>query len=69
MKLKRNVEERKRKSIVRHIQYRKEVLRKATNHVRVYGHLKTDDIQRWMQQYPTTSRRFHGPPPSRKSGT
>jgi hypothetical protein len=68
MKLKRNVEEKYRKAVVRHIQYRKSAFGKVTKYVRVGRHRKTEaTIQHWMKERPMNNLSLHGSPPSRKS--
>jgi hypothetical protein len=68
MKLKQNVEEKDRKAVVRHIQYRKSAFGKVTKYVRVGRHRKTEaTIQHWMKERPMNNLSLHGSPPSRKS--
>ncbi|KAF4637156.1 hypothetical protein G7Y89_g909 [Cudoniella acicularis] len=65
MKLKRNVEAAKRTALIRHIQYRKDTLKKATKYVRVHGHRKPQAmVQQWMKEYPMTKWPTPYPPPS-----
>jgi hypothetical protein len=52
MKLKRNVEASKRLPVIQRIQYRKDILGKSTEYVRIHGHRKTQEmIQQWIKQY------------------
>ena len=68
MKLKRNVDAKERAALVRHIQYRKDILGKVTKYVRVHGHRKTQaKVQQWTKGYPMMKGPAIHIPPSRKS--